>query len=39
VAGTDRATNATYEITGTAGTTPVTMDQQQRDGEWVLLPD
>jgi RHS repeat-associated protein len=37
VAGTDRATNATYEITGTAGTTPVAVNQQLRDGEWVLL--
>ncbi len=37
VAGADRATNATYEITGTAGTTTVAVNQQLRDGEWVLL--
>jgi YD repeat-containing protein len=28
VAGADRATNSTYEITGTAGTTPVAVNQQ-----------
>ena len=37
VAGTDRATNATYQVTHSSGTTPVVVDQQQRDGEWVLL--
>ena len=35
--GTDRATNATYEITHLGGTNTVTVNQQQRDGEWVLL--
>ena len=37
VAGTDRANNATFEVTSSSGTTPVAVNQQQNDGEWVLL--
>ena len=36
-AGTDRATNATYEVTHLGGVNTVTVNQQQRDGEWVYL--
>lgn len=33
----NRASNATYTVTHTAGTTPVTVNQQTQGSEWVLL--
>ena len=33
----NRASNATYTVTHTTGTAPVTVNQQAQGGEWVLL--
>src|SRR5262249_48607411 len=37
VAGSDRATNATYQVAYSGGTTNVSVDQTQHGSEWVLL--